>query len=121
MALSDKEQKLLRLALDAAAQPGEADNAAVALIRSMRARGADAYDRREFKISSPPKADLKPADWPGCILMPFGKHAGQPLAQLPPDYLRWCLSTFDDNRAELKKAMRLLLDELNRRWQQPNF
>ena len=53
--MNDKEEKLFRLALDPAAQPGEADNAAVALIRLMRARAADPYDHGEAHAFKVPK------------------------------------------------------------------
>lgn len=39
-----KEQKLLRLALDPSAQPGEAENAWLALLRSLRSRHVRGYD-----------------------------------------------------------------------------
>src|SRR6266481_2432035 len=43
MKLNEKERKLLVLALDRGAHSGEADNAAAALLRSLRARFGDAY------------------------------------------------------------------------------
>ena len=41
--------------------------------------------------------------------MPFGKHRGQPLAEISSDYLRWCLSNFDDDREWLLADIRAVL------------
>jgi uncharacterized protein (DUF3820 family) len=51
---------------------------------------------------STPKAPLS-ADSP----MPFGKHKGTPLKDLPPSYVAWALENFDDGKhPELKTAIR---------------
>ena len=120
--LSEKEQKLLRLALDKAATSGESDNAAIALIRSMRTRGADPYEPAALRVAREiRKAEVKKTDWPGSIVLEFGKHKGKALGQVPPDYLRWALGEFGPQRKELKKAIVILLDELSRRYRQPNL
>lgn len=41
--------------------------------------------------------------------MPFGKHKGQPLAEVPTDYLRW-LTGLDDLREPLYSAAHAELD-----------
>lgn len=123
--MTEQELKLFRLALNEGAQPGEADAAALKLIQSMRRRGASAYDPAEAGGFRVPEAarhvkrddSIKQENWPGTILMPFGKHKDKPLATLPPDYMRWCIENFEeDRRGELIKAMAVLLDDLHTRW-----
>lgn len=41
--------------------------------------------------------------------MPFGKHKGQPLAEVPTTYLRW-LAGLDDLREPLRSAVHAELD-----------
>lgn len=123
--MTETELKLFRLALDKAATEEEAATAAAKLIALMRRRGADSYDpdeRARFRFpeaSRVPKRDktVKAVDWPGSIIMPFGKHRGKPLALIPPDYLWWCLQNFDQTeRTELLAAMAVMLDDLHTRW-----
>jgi hypothetical protein len=48
---------------------------------------------------------------PPTIIMPFGKHAGQPLAEVPDSYLLWCLRS-----CKLSGGLRLAIgNELRRR------
>lgn len=125
--MTEVEMKLFRLALDKAATDEEAATAAAKLIALMRKRGADSYDPNErdrFRIPEAARQarhdkTVKAEHWPGSIVMPFGKHVGRPLAQIPPDYLRWCLENFDpDERTDLIAAMAVLLDDLHTRWKQ---
>jgi hypothetical protein len=39
------------------------------------------------------------------MLMPFGKHAGEPVETIPPDYLRWCLANVKDLSPSLRQAI----------------
>jgi hypothetical protein len=132
MALSSSEEKLLRLALDPAAHPGEADNAAVALIRSMRKRGVSAYaptglEKEKGHSFTPPPPPPKPPgnypmDWPGSIEMPWGKHKGKRLCDIDPGYFRWCLQNLDAERSgDLLEAMRWLLEDLASRRRNRGF
>ena len=79
--LTEKEEKVLRLALDRAAADGEIRNSAAALISMWRNRGISAGD-----VLIPPP--LTTPDYGLCI-MPFGKHKGKALKDVPPDYLEW--------------------------------
>jgi uncharacterized protein (DUF3820 family) len=45
------------------------------------------------------------------IEMPFGKHAGRALGDLPTGYRRWCLKTLENARSELRAALALSLGE----------
>jgi hypothetical protein len=44
------------------------------------------------------------------MTMPFGKYQGKPIAELPRDYIRWCL-TQPNLKAGLRRALRKALDE----------
>lgn len=91
MNFSDKEQKLLRLALDDAAAKGEVENCAILFIRSLRKRhatideflGAD-NDGAELNGDDEPA----PVDW-GKTVMSLGKHRGKIFNDIDPGYLRW--------------------------------
>ena len=95
---SELEEKLLRLALDAAAQPGEQHNAAVALVQSLRKRGVRpeylilgselAANKRRSPREAPTGSEIEN---PGAILMPWGKYEGIPIRLISPKYLRFCL------------------------------
>ena len=58
---------------------------------------------------NPAWADINPwelADRPIDVLtMPFGKHKGTPLVELPTDYLRWALGNLHDMDADLRASM----------------
>jgi hypothetical protein len=45
--------------------------------------------------------------------MPWGKHRGQPLSEVPAGYLAWCLEECDGLKPSLRDAIR---DELARRF-----
>lgn len=40
-------------------------------------------------------------------VMPFGKHKGTKLSELPPDYIRWCIENLE-NRG-IKDMLKLVL------------
>jgi Putative quorum-sensing-regulated virulence factor len=87
-------KKLLLLACDAAAYPGEAANAAVALLRSLTARHGDAH-KLLAELETPSLAHVEPVrprgiDY-GTQLLPFGKHRGRRLRDVPASYLIWAL------------------------------
>lgn len=50
------------------------------------------------------------------ITLPFGKHKGQPLPEVPTDYLQWWLATIEKQSAGLKGA---LVAEVERRGATP--
>lgn len=44
-------------------------------------------------------------------IMPFGKHEGEHLGDLPNTYIEWCLQNFDDEeRADLLESLQKVLD-----------
>jgi hypothetical protein len=96
MPLTDLEQKLLRLALDPGAQPGEIANCARMLIEQWRKRGLSFDDI----LGAPPGAVKAPEYWApdyGLCVMPFGKHKGKEFKDVPPSYLRWLKAELAQN------------------------
>jgi uncharacterized protein (DUF3820 family) len=54
-------------------------------------------------IESRPPA--KPAAQDGRIRMPFGKHKGEALEDIPSGYLEWCLSAMERLEPKLQEEM----------------
>ena len=44
------------------------------------------------------------------MIMPFGKHAGTPIHEIPRGYLRWALANLDLS-PELRQAMELGIEK----------
>ena len=129
-------QKLLSLALDSAAAPGEIENAGHMLIKHLRKGGAKAdeflrgggtrvverervvyrdrpvekivyRDRPVEKIVFRDRPDSAPP--PPEISMPFGKHKGMPVHAVDPGYLHWVLDICDRLDAYLVAEIRRVL------------
>jgi hypothetical protein len=94
--LTEREQKLLRLALDPAAPTGEYSVAATKFIESLRKRsfqvdqltspGRRAPKAKRARRKKPPEPDY------GEYLMPFGRYKGYSLRHIyarDPGYLEW--------------------------------
>ena len=114
--LTPKEEKLLALALDQAAQPGEWATAGMKLIQSLRERSVDGFNpglsaKMSGKVKEPePKASDQ---WPGSIELTFGKHKGKKLSQVDPGYFSWFIENADSDRnRHLIAAMKWLLEDL---------
>jgi hypothetical protein len=88
------EEKLIRLALDDAAHPGEVQNCAVKLFALLRKRKVTAEQLIEPQgnvvVMAPPES--------GNLRLPFGKYAGLKMIEVDPDYLHW-FSTNCRNKA----------------------
>jgi len=110
--ITDKQLKILSLAVNGAAMEGEWHSAAVAFVRSIRQSGAtlEALTKPTRSDQRPPTPPA-PAAWsspPGS--MPFGKHKGKSMAKIPSDYLEWLLT------CDLKPALaRTVRAEMARR------
>ena len=108
--LTDTEIKLLTLALNHAAYEGEADNAAVMLIRKLRERKATPADVTEAKAEviyverEPTSRKASHMNTWGRT-MPFGKHRGEPLELIPHNYLRWVLRACQNISNDLREAI----------------
>jgi hypothetical protein len=101
------EEKLLRLALDEAAQPGEVCNSAVKFVESLRRRGvkAEAFTRP----LQPPELFPTKLDRARVLKMPFGRHRGRRLDVIEPDYLKWALANCRCLSLSLREAIQLVL------------
>jgi hypothetical protein len=91
--LTSIEIKLLRLMLDAGAQPGEVSASSLKLAESLRKRGVSAQDIEEALSESGSGDDngAPPKMWKpdyGLCVMPFGKTKGQRFMDLAPYELR---------------------------------
>lgn len=100
--LNDIEMKLLRLALDKGAYPGESDNAAVMLVRKLRERNASADEL--FAQSNPKKSNNISVY--GQWRMPFGKYKDELLMDIPTDYLLWVLQNCRSIKLNLRHAIK---------------
>lgn len=106
MPLPAKARKLLTLALDSAAADGEWKNAATMFIGMLRRSGVTPGDLLT-PLPTPAAFWQPPARsrWKKRqATMPFGRFKGEPLAEVPTDYLQWLLS-LDDLRPELRSAV----------------
>ena len=108
---TETERKLIWLALDEAAQPGEIRNSAVKLLESLRRRGM----RPEALILG---TQLQTPSLPNTMLaiarrrvMPFGRHKGRQLEAIEPSYLQWALRECSCLSLGLREAIRLVLSE----------
>jgi hypothetical protein len=110
MILDDRERKLVLLALDSSAQPGEAAGAAAALFRSFKKRYADGYKflaelgAREARNQFPSLTVNY-----GLVTLPFGKHKGRRLRDVPPDYLLWMVRDCDCLTNVMREAIKRFL------------
>jgi uncharacterized protein (DUF3820 family) len=104
------EAKLLRLAIDPAAQSGEIATSAEKLINCLRARGVSTAE-----VFRPAKAAPAPDDLTLLrarnMRMPFGKHRRKRLCDVPLSYLRWAKNNAEHMSSDLRDAISLVLKE----------
>jgi len=108
---TDTEQKLIWLALDEAAQPGEIRNSAVKLVESLRRRGLRAESLILGSQLKAPERPLTALQQARRRVMPFGKHRGRQLEAIEPSYLNWALRECSCLSLGLREAIRLVLKE----------
>ena len=102
--LTDFELKLLRLALCESALGGEIATSAQKFIESLRARGVDSATlETALGESSNETIILSQPDW-GMTVMPWGKHKGEMIMDIPPSYLRWALRWINEDTDRLPSS-----------------
>src|SRR3954471_20039164 len=110
--------KLWRLALDTQAQKGEIENAAVAILISLRSRNFKAEMLNEV-VKPQPKPKAKPEKHkpdPGDIVFQFGKHKGKKIREVPPDYLHWIHRWIDEGDDTLHRKFDWLKKSIEEYW-----
>jgi hypothetical protein len=106
---TETEQKLIRLALDPAAQPGEVDVCATKLFGSLRRRGTRAEQIiQSFATATWAAREMSSARG---YVMSFGRYRGHTVGELPLGYIRWALRTCHDMPFNLRRAMQLILGD----------
>jgi hypothetical protein len=106
--LDTKQEKLLVLAMDPAAAPGEANNAAAAFFRSLKAR----YSAYEFlvalKTSRAPTKKWTSASGPdyGLVTIPHGPYKGRQLRTIPVGDLVRMVRERDDLTDVMRDAIK---------------
>ena len=103
------EQKLIRLGLDPAGHQGEIDVCASKLFGSLRRRGVNA----ERIIAAHAQALWAARELSAARgrVMTFGKYRGKTVGELPLDYIRWALRKCDNLPYNVRRAMRIVLNE----------
>jgi putative quorum-sensing-regulated virulence factor len=112
MKLTDKERKLLMLAMDKGVADGELEAAATALVRLLRARYPSGHelikDLETLETRYATRFVQNPA---GNYRMPFGKFKGERLKDVDTDYLEWVLQNCDNIRDSLRDAIEQWLND----------
>jgi hypothetical protein len=106
---SDKEASLVRLVFDGSASPGEINNGAVALVRSLRRRYRSGHQFLNDVQSPPPPRPPESRDHFGAVIMPFGKYRGRQLRDIDPLYLDWVQRRCRNANPYLIRAIRRYL------------
>ena len=109
--LTTIEMKLLRLALDKAAYDGEAENAAVMLVRKLRERSADADELFGHAYAGIPEPSPPKQANIGSEKMTFGKYKGEKIKDVPVSYLFWVMQNCTNINPKLKSAIHQFLEE----------
>jgi uncharacterized protein (DUF3820 family) len=107
------EQKLIRLGLDAAAQPGEIDVSAIKLFASLRRRGTTADE--VIAANAQALWRRRQLDAARSYILRFGKYQGRAVGEVPEGYLRWVLRRCRNAFPNLKLAIEVVLDQGGKR------
>lgn len=108
--LDAKQEKLLVLAMDPGAQPGEAVNAAAAFFRSLKSKYSDGHALLDVLKGSatPNRPSICVANY-GLVTLPIGKYKGRQLRTIPVDYLLWMVRDCDCLTDAMREAIKRFL------------
>jgi hypothetical protein len=74
--------------------------------RQVEAAGdVERYVRHRCTKPTPERSANEPAAAPKRMLMPFGKHRGEYVEDLPRGYVRWCLENAEIRSDDLRRAL----------------
>jgi hypothetical protein len=109
-----KERKLLLLAYDPAASVGESLNALRVVFKNWLIRYPDGHalvkDLESGEVTQ--NVVYRNAESPyASVVLPFGKHRGCRLDEVPADYLLWVLDNFDALRPSMRAAIEKYLEQ----------
>ena len=105
--LTAQQRQLFLTAMDISANPHERDVAAAFFFRQLREQFRDSYSLlAELEGSHDSKSSY------AVVTMPFGKHRGKKLAEIPPDYLLWLLDNADHLDRYLRSAIERYLQDV---------
>jgi Putative quorum-sensing-regulated virulence factor len=106
--LTAQQQTLIRIAMDRGANEYERDLAAAAFFQQLRRQYADGYALLSVfgNGSAPPARSVY-----GAVCMPFGKHKGRALSDIPTDYLIWLLDNATALSRQLRRAIETVVEE----------
>jgi hypothetical protein len=107
------EEKILRLALDPAAFPGEVDSCGIRLIRSLRRRGVTADQL--LQPTAQPSWAARELDAARGYCINFGRFRGRSVGEIPGWYLEWALKNCRNMTPNLRRAMQIVLDQGSRK------
>jgi uncharacterized protein (DUF3820 family) len=120
MRFTDIEQKLIRLALNHASEPGEISGAAVKLIEALRRRAVTPEEMMNGSAASsysPPPRNTQTQQMTMeqalAYRMTFGKYKGQPLGEIRRSYLHWLNQECENKPFQLERALRVILNNGN--------
>jgi hypothetical protein len=105
-----KQEKLLVLAMDPRALPGEAANAATAFFGSLKPKYSNGHELLVAikTAASRVRRHAVGADY-GLVTLPYGRFKGCQLKSVPVDYLLWALNERDYFTEPMREAIKRFL------------
>jgi len=110
MILDARQEKLLVLAMDPGASPGEAINAAAAFFRSLKPKYSSGHELLVAIKTAAARARTHTgtADY-GLVTLPYGPFKGYQLKRVPIVYRLWVLNDPDYFTEPLREAIKRFL------------
>jgi hypothetical protein len=105
-----KQEKLLVLAMDPSALPGEAANVATAFFRSLKSKYSSGHELLVAikTAAGRVRTSAHGADY-SLVTLPYGRFKGCQLKSVPLDYLLWALNERDYFTEPMREAIKRFL------------